>query len=86
MRGALCVATRLYILYLAADESISGWEFFLLIPKSPQMCVFARSYLVSFVVCVRVFTDCVCLVPEKKNSHWDYVMWRDVKKTQKQCM
>ena len=37
MRGALCVATRLYILYLAADESISGWEFFLLIPKSPQV-------------------------------------------------
>ena len=37
MRGALCVATHLYILYLAADESISGWEFFLLIPKSPQM-------------------------------------------------
>ena len=35
MRGALCVATRLYILYQAADESISGWEF-LLIPKSPQ--------------------------------------------------
>ena len=27
MRGALCVATRLYILYLAADESISGWSF-----------------------------------------------------------
>ena len=37
MRGALCVATHLYILYLAADESISGWEFFLLIPKSPQV-------------------------------------------------
>ena len=37
MRGALCVATRLYFLYLAADESISGWEFFLLIPKSPQV-------------------------------------------------
>ena len=37
MRGALCVATRLYILYLAADESISGWEFLLLIPKSPQV-------------------------------------------------
>ena len=36
VRGALCVATRLYILYLAADESISGWEFLLLIPKSPQ--------------------------------------------------
>ena len=36
MRGALCVATRLYILYVAADESISGWEFFLLIPKSPH--------------------------------------------------
>ena len=36
MRGALCVATHLYILYLAADESISGWEFFLLIPKSPH--------------------------------------------------
>ena len=36
MRGALCVATRLYILYLAADESISGWEFLLLIPKSPH--------------------------------------------------
>ena len=35
MRGALCVATRLYILYQAADESISGWEF-LLIPKSPH--------------------------------------------------
>ena len=30
------MATHLYILYLAADESISGWEFFLLIPKSPQ--------------------------------------------------
>ena len=30
------MATRLYILYLAADESISGWEFLLLIPKSPQ--------------------------------------------------
>ena len=28
MRGALCIATRLYILYLAADESISGWEFY----------------------------------------------------------
>ena len=28
MRGALCVATCLYILYLAADESISGWEFY----------------------------------------------------------
>ena len=28
MREALCVATRLYILYLAADESISGWEFY----------------------------------------------------------
>ena len=28
MRGALCVATRLYILYLAANESISGWEFY----------------------------------------------------------
>ena len=28
MRGALCVATRLYILYVAADESISGWEFY----------------------------------------------------------
>ena len=28
MRGALCVATRLYILYLVADESISGWEFY----------------------------------------------------------
>ena len=36
MRGALCVATRLYILYLAADESISGWELLLLIPKSPH--------------------------------------------------
>ena len=30
------MATRLYILYLAADESISGWEFLLLIPKSPH--------------------------------------------------
>ena len=37
MRGALCVATHLYILYQAADESISGWEFFLLIPKSPHI-------------------------------------------------
>ena len=35
MRGALCVATRLYILYVAADESTSGWEFYCLIPKSP---------------------------------------------------
>ena len=39
MRRALCVATRLYILYLAADESISGWEFLLLIPKSPHIYV-----------------------------------------------
>ncbi len=23
-----CVATRLYILYVAADESTSGWEFY----------------------------------------------------------
>ena len=30
MRGALCVATRLYILYVAADESTSGWEFYCL--------------------------------------------------------
>ena len=28
MRGSLCVATRLYILYVAADESTSGWEFY----------------------------------------------------------
>ena len=28
MRGALWVATRLYILYVAADESTSGWEFY----------------------------------------------------------
>ena len=28
MRGALCVATLLYILYVAADESTSGWEFY----------------------------------------------------------
>ena len=42
MRGALCVATRLYILYLAADESISGWEFLLLIPKSPQVAIAVR--------------------------------------------
>ena len=28
MRGALCVATHLYILYQAADESTSGCEFF----------------------------------------------------------
>ena len=28
MRGALCMATRLYILYVAADESTSGWEFY----------------------------------------------------------
>ena len=27
VRGALCVATRLYILYVAADESTSGWSF-----------------------------------------------------------
>ena len=26
-----------YILYLAADESISGWEFLLLVPKSPHV-------------------------------------------------
>ena len=43
MRGALCVATRLYILYLAADESISGWEFLLLIPKSPQITTLRRA-------------------------------------------
>ena len=28
MRGALYVATRLYILYVAADESTSDWEFY----------------------------------------------------------
>ena len=28
MRGALYMATRLYILYVAADESTSGWEFY----------------------------------------------------------
>ena len=28
MRGALCVATRLYILYVSANESTSGWEFY----------------------------------------------------------
>ena len=28
MRGALCVATRLYILYVAAHKSTSGWEFY----------------------------------------------------------
>ena len=28
MRGALCVATHLYISYQATDESTSGWEFF----------------------------------------------------------
>ena len=28
MRGALCMVTRLYILYVAADESTSGWEFY----------------------------------------------------------
>ena len=44
------MATHLYILYLAADESISGWEFFLLIPKSPQMtlnnfCLFKQRLL-----------------------------------------
>ena len=39
IRGALCVATRLYILYVAADESTSGWEFYCLIPKSPQFHV-----------------------------------------------
>ena len=44
MRGALCVATRLYILYLVADESISGWEFLLLIPKSPHSHSDKRSY------------------------------------------
>ena len=44
MRGALCVATHLYILYLAADESISGWEFFLLIPKSPHIHITFASH------------------------------------------
>ena len=64
MRGALCVATRLYILYLAADESISGWEFLLLIPKSPHhhsSNVKTRYliYIYTFVyVCVCV---CVCV-------------------------
>ena len=42
MRGALCVAKHLYILYVAADESISGWEFLLLIPKSPLNTVFGN--------------------------------------------
>ena len=45
MRGALCVATRLYILYLAVDESISGWEFLLLIPKFPQTLNYLGSRL-----------------------------------------
>ena len=32
-----CVATRLYILYVAADESTSGWEFYCLFlnPTAP---------------------------------------------------
>ena len=49
MRGALCVATHLYILYLAADESISGWEFFLLIPKSPQYIATRKAELGRFL-------------------------------------
>ena len=49
MRGALCVATHLYILYLAADESISGWEFFLLIPKSPQYIATRKAELGGFL-------------------------------------
>ena len=28
MCGALCMVMRLYILYVAADESTSGWEFY----------------------------------------------------------
>ena len=49
IRGALCVATHLYILYLAADESISGWEFFLLIPKSPQYIATRKAELGGFL-------------------------------------
>ena len=55
MRGALCVATRLYILYLAADESISGWEFLLLIPKSPQFqsaVIFMNCWIMEFKICI----------------------------------
>ena len=44
MRGALCVATRLYILYVAADESTSGWEFYC-IPKSPHMLQYEYNLL-----------------------------------------
>ena len=53
MRGALCVAMRLYILYLAADESISGWEFLLLIPKSPQVYGPLRSILLDQGILVK---------------------------------
>ena len=52
MRGAICVATRLYILYLAAGESISGWEFLLLIPKSLQT---TRIQNLNVAVCI---SDC----------------------------
>ena len=68
MRGALCVVTRLYILYLAADESISGWEFLLLIPKSPQgitplqrcsRCILQpQPTVLTIVVGVYLFTIC----------------------------
>ena len=64
MRGALCVATRLYILYLAADESISGWEFLLLIPKSPQgnaeRVPCAWVFIIYFYISLRVLITSEC--------------------------
>ena len=68
MRGALCVATHLYILYLAADESISGWEFFQLIPKSPQSIRVTSTALGSSKTYPKVFKRYIPLrtaLPEK---------------------
>ena len=55
MRGALCVATRLYILYLAADESISGWEFLLLIPKSPHISIHFHTDLLLVYIYIYIY-------------------------------
>ena len=68
MRGALGVATHLYILYLAADESISGWEFFLLIPKLPQYIATRKAELGGFLEKMNICKGVTALF--KKFLNW----------------
>ena len=63
------MATRLYILYLAADESISGWEFLLLIPKSPHIHIYIYIYNMFIFPLVSLYE---VLFQTKKNFYTDF--------------